>query len=226
MKKIFTVLFIFMVIIMTGCYKKDNDNEQPDISDIVIKDSGWSYIESDTGKYISYGVEIYNPSKNSLVKSPIIKVIGKNDNNDIVFTYDDTLSYISQTDTIYFGKTTKVNDKPSKLEITIEYEEDNYILEKDIDNIKNSDLEIFSTKEIVKDNIRQYTGEIKNNSSIDLSKLIVSVIYKKDNKIVGGSYSYVYSAKSGDSLEFDVYTVNTPDYDEYDIKVTSGDNIN
>lgn len=224
MKKI-TLLFIFIVVIATSCFKKNNKEGQKDIKDIVIKDSGWSYVQSDMGNYISYGVEIYNPSKNCLVKTPVIKVVGKDDNDNIVFSFDDTLSYISSSDTIYFGKTAKVDNKPIKVDITVEINGDNYVEENTIENVKNTDIEVSSINEKVKENIREYNGQIRNNSSIDLSKLIISVIYKKDKKIVGGSYSYVYSIKSGDTLEFNIYTVNTPDYDEYEVSVTPSNNI-
>lgn len=222
MKKTIILLLLLTIVLMTGCSKKIEVEKKKDLN---IKDYGWTYIESDTGNYVSYGLVIDNICKTYLIISPTIKIIGKDKNDNVIFSLKETLPYIAPSDTTYFGKTFKVDKKPDKVDITIEVTENDYVGEKNVDYVKNENLKISDVSEEKNENIREYKGKVKNNSDIDLSKMLVSIIYRKNKKIVGGSYSYVYPFTSKDALDFDIYAVNIPEYDEYEVNVTSGDNI-
>ncbi|MEE0856103.1 MAG: hypothetical protein U0L58_02245, partial [Ruminococcus sp.] len=58
-----------------------------------------------------------------------------------------------------------------------------------------------------------------NNSTKDCSSAGVSIILKKENKIVYGTTSYVDDINAGQEKAFDISEYNLPDYDSYEIIV-------
>ena len=59
------------------------------------------------------------------------------------------------------------------------------------------------------------TGTIDNKGK-EINKLLVSVIFKKDNKIIGGTFTNIYSIKS--NQQFEIYFDDILEYDDYEIK--------
>lgn len=193
--------------------------------ELLVSDSGWSYVESDNGNYISYGAKLTSTYESTLIKSPIIKVTGKDELGRELFSFEDELAFISPKETLYFGKTFKVEEKPAKIDIIVEAEDTDFVPANGLKYIKNNELSVADSTEIDNNDFKEYTGNIRNSSTSDLTKSFVTIIYRKDGKIVGGTYSYVYSIGASSKTAFDIYSVNTPDYDDYEISVISNDNI-
>lgn len=227
--KIFIAIIIIIAIItLIACLfnNKDKENKNNDTqSSMTITDSGWSFVEADTGNYISYGVEIVNNSKDKIANEPIIKVIGKDKEGKEIFNIDENITYLSPNQKTYFGKTFSSEEKPDKVEISIKIEDEKFIETKDITYIGKDDIELLNIEENKENDIIHYTGEIENKSSHNISQLLVSIIYKKDNQIVGGSYSYINEVPGNKTISFAIDAMNIPDYDEYEINYISGDNL-
>ena len=81
--------------------------------------------------------------------------------------------------------------------------------------LKNIELTDIQDKKI--DSMIYISGDLKNKNKNEIDKILVSIIFKKDKKIVGGSYSYITSIK--DSKKVDLYIDNILDYDDYEINL-------
>lgn len=49
---------------------------------------------------------------------------------------------------------------------------------------------------------KNYTGEITNNSGVDFNTVAVTMIYRKDGKIIGGDVEYVKDLSAGETKAF------------------------
>lgn len=86
------------------------------------------------------------------------------------------------------------------------------------DIIRQDQLAITNVSENINSNTRSYTGEITNNSTVDLDFGGVDIIFKKDGKLVGGYTSPVMEIASGQTLPFEVENYSGfSDYDLYEI---------
>lgn len=189
---------------------------------LQIKDSGWSYIKSSYGGYISYGVEIYNPNEQYLASWPTIKYTGKDENGAILFTYDDLVDYIYPKETIYHGSTFNVDEKPATLEITVEAPSKKWENAKSANYPKNNTQIVSNVSERKDGDMRIYNGEIENTSDTDLSDDVIVVIFKKNDKIVGGNYTYSDDLDAGQKSTFTIYADHVPDYDKYEVSARVG----
>ena len=189
---------------------------------LQIKDSGWTYVKSSYGGYISYGVEIYNPNGQYLAGFPTIKYTGKDENGTILFTYDDLVDYIYPKETIYHGSTFNVDEKPATLEITIEAPSKKWENAKSANYPKNNTQIVSNISERKDNDMRIYNGEIENTSDTNLDNDIIVVIFRKDGKIVGGSYTYSDGLDAGQKSTFTIYTDHVPDYDKYEVSARVG----
>lgn len=228
--KIFiAILLIIAIIALIIClFNKENKKNKSDANEtsITIQNSGWNFVEADTGNYISYGIELINNSKNKLAKEPIIKVIGKDKDGKELFNIDESITYLSPNQKTHFGKTFLSKEKPDSVDISIKIEDDNFIETKDITYIGKDDIKLSNIEETKENDIIHYTGEIENRSSNNISQLLVSIIYKKDNIIVGGTYSYINNVSSNKTTPLVIDAMNIPEYDKYEINYISGDNLN
>lgn len=228
--KIFIAIIIIVAIIaLIICLFNKGDKKNKSATNetsITITSSGWSLVEADTGNYISYGVELTNNSKNKLAKEPIIKVIGKDKEGKELFNIDENITYLSPQQKTHFGKTFLSKEKPDTVEISIKIEDDSFIETKDITYIGKDDIKLSNVEETKENDIIHYTGEIENRGSNNISQLLVSIIYKKDNKIVGGTYSYINEVPGNKTTSFAIDAMNIPEYDNYEINYISGDNLN
>lgn len=225
MKKIFfLVICCIGVMCLSGCSDKTGDNQNAFNENkemkLEIKDSGWSYVQDpDWGNYVTYGVEIYNPEDNYLAGFPTVKCVAKDKDGKILFTSTGNLDYIYPGETLYYGDYwNDLKEKPATVEITVEMANDDWENPKTVNYPKNTEIILSNTSEYVDDVLdRHYTGEIENKSGTDISSALIVVIYKKDNKIVGGYYTYSDSLNAGQKTTFDLYASPVPEYDSYEL---------
>ena len=229
MKKIVASLFLVVLIIaVTACSNSKNiDGDTKTVSNgsssndakssLAIKDSGWSFYQSDFGNEFSYGFELYNKDKNYLAGFPKVKIVGRDDNNKILFSYDATLDYIYPGETLYYGDTTSIEtERPAKVEFTVSVAKSDWENSKTVSYPKNTDFPISNISEFKDDSDLKYTGEIENKSNTDIHAAAIVVIFKKDNKIVGGANSFSDKLDSKQKDAFEMYVLNPPEYDSYE----------
>lgn len=228
-KKISIVLIIMIVLLITGCNNTNKtDGNTKSVSnkssvtatknELVIRDSGWTYIENDLSNTLSYGVVINNPKGNDLAEFPKIKVVGRNNDDKILFSYDETLDYIYPGETLYYGNSyVGIDERPDKIEINVNVGKNDWEKVKSVSYPKNTDFVVSNVSEFKEDErYLKFTGEIENKSSTDIYAALIVVIFKKDGKIVGGYNTYSNELNKSQKDSFEMYISDYPQYDEYE----------
>lgn len=208
MKKILSALLCLGLL--CGC--SENDSSKPSESNVkkelVFVDSGYSQDE-DLG-YLNYGVLIKNPT-NQLVQYPVYSITLYDKDGKIISSEEQTLTGISANDTVAFG--TSVDSKGKKVD-KIEFK--SKVADDDFTNnefVKSTDFVISNVNTID----ASFTGEVENNSEKDFSQVALTLILKKDGKIIYGDTNYIENLKSKDKSPFEINEYIIPQYDTYEI---------
>ena len=194
-------------------------NETQVFQDLQLVDSGYAIVSHRDSNYVYYAVEISNPNPDTAVEFPTIEITARNDDGAILGVETQVLPGIAAGDSFLYGAYFFVEDElPTNVEISIARPDDyDYIPQAGADIIHSSDLAISNVSEFGESN-KRYTGEVTNNSSIDLDSVCVCVIYKNGDEIIGGDATFVDSVNSGETKAFEISLRNSPiDYDSYEI---------
>lgn len=193
----------------TGLYKAELIN------------SGYTATQEDNYINISYAVEIKNPNENYAIQYPTIYITSKSEDGKILSTEQMVLNSIAANDTItYGGFVVYEGELPASVEISVDNDDEgyNYVFQEGSEIIYSDDLSISNASENIGTYNITYTGEVTNNSKVDLNSVLVSVIYKKDGALVGGCNSYVNNLDAGETKAFEISAYSSvEDYDSYEI---------
>ena len=188
---------------------------------VELIDSGYTVTQDGNNVTISYAVEIKNPNENYAIQFPTIYITSKSEDGKILSSDEVYLNSIAANDTItYGGFAIYEGELPTSVEISVDNDDEgyNYVFQEGSEIIYSDDLSISNVSENIGTYDNTYTGEITNNSKVDLSSVSVSVIYKKEGALVGGCNSYVSSLDSGETKAFEIYAYSSvEDYDSYEI---------
>lgn len=186
---------------------------------IELKDSGYSFYQSGNTVLVYYAAEIYNPNEKYAIEYPSIVVTVKSDDGKILTTDEATFRGIAAQDTVVYGNYLTYEGEPgTQVDISVKNGKDDYMYQEGSDIIRQDQLAITNVSENINSNTRSYTGEITNNSTVDLDFGGVDIIFKKDGKLVGGYTSPVMEIASGQTLPFEVENYSGfSDYDLYEI---------
>lgn len=214
-KKTLIIMITIVTLLVVGCGKTTNKEQGDKLS---IKEFGWSYIQKEDENYITFGAKIYNPKGNKLAGFPKLKIIGRDKENKILFSYDENIDYIYPGENIYYANTyTGIKEKPNKVDITIDVDNNDWEDVNGVNYPKNTSFPVSNISEYKDENGSiKYTGEIKNNSSTNIRAALIILIYKKDGKIVGGYQTFSDSLKPKKKDTFEMYVDEYPEYDKYD----------
>ncbi|MBQ9171885.1 hypothetical protein IJ162_02135 [Candidatus Saccharibacteria bacterium] len=189
---------------------------------LKIKQSGWSYIKSDNRGYISYGVELFNLDNSYMASFPKIVCTGKDSEGKILFSYDEIVDFIYPRETIFVGDTFNVDEKPDTIELSVEIANRNWETPKSTIYPKNNSQIVSNVAERKGDFSTMYTGEVENTSDADISNDVITVIFKKDGKIVGGGNGYSDSLNAGQKSTFTIDIYAMPNHDTYELTARIG----
>ena len=106
--------------------------------------------------------------------------------------------------------------EPEAVEISVTNRDSNF--EKQDNNIyvKQSDFTIFNISENSR-TFKTFTGEITNNSIVNLDKVAVIIIYKNSGQIIGGDIGFVDDMAAGSTKAFEISVDSgMTQYDSYD----------
>ncbi|MBQ1550669.1 MAG: hypothetical protein IIZ67_01075, partial [Bacilli bacterium] len=147
---------------------------------------------------------------------PIVKVVGRDENNKILFSYEDNLDYIYPNETIYYGDTLPVESaKPVSVEFNVNISDSDWENAKGVNYPKNNEFPVTNISEYKEYDDLKFTGEIENKSNTDIQAASIVVIFKKDGKIVGGDNTYSDELDSKQKDTFEIYIFDPPEYDSY-----------
>lgn len=188
---------------------------------VELINSGYTATQEDNHVTISYAVEIKNPNENYAVQTATIYITSKDKDGKILSSDQVYLNSIAANDTItYGGFAIYEGELPTSVEFSVDNDDEgyNYVFQEGSEIIYSNDLSISNVSENIGTYDNTYTGEITNNSKVDLSSVLVSVIYKKDGALVGGCNSYVGNLDAGETKAFEIYAYSSvEDYDSYEI---------
>ena len=166
--------------------------------------------------YMVYGFVIENPRKDTAYEFPKVIITAYDSNGDVLATGEQVMNKIQPGETQAFGSIVDCNGQnPEKVEFVAESGEK--IAPSD-EAIKSSDLEFSGTNERTDEyGGLSITGKVKNNSSSDTEMVGITVLFRKDGKIVFGTTTYIDNLKAGQEKPFEVSDYNVPDHDEYEV---------
>ena len=194
--------------------------EEPKQPELV--DSGYTVLEPNSigDIYLTYVVKVKNPNKDMAAVYTDITITGKNEDGTILFSNEDTIPLIMPGDTVAWAEDTMdcKNKVPATVEITVGGASFNTLDEID-DGVVTADFSIENLSIVDGDWGASVTGEITNNSDVDCDDVIITVIYLKDDKMVGGYHSYQDDMSAGKKAAFDVssWGLEDLDYDELEV---------
>lgn len=197
------------------------DAAKTGLFEVELINSGYTVTQNINNVTISYAVEIKNPNENYAIRFPSIYITSKSEDGKILSTDQMVLNSIAANDTItYGGFTIYEGELPTSVEISVDNDDEgyNYVFQESSEIIYSDDLSISNVSENIGTYDNTYTGEVTNNSKVDLSSVLVSVIYKKDGALVGGCNSYVNNLDAGETKAFEISAPSSvEDYDSYEI---------
>lgn len=223
MKKmlLITITALFAVLCLTACGSEtestDSDagesgtpKEEKSV-DVKLVESGYTMAED---SYMKYGFVIENPSEDIAYEFPKVIITAYDENGDVLATEEHTMNKIQPGERQAFGSVIDCNGQdPDKVDFVAESGEK---ISPSDDAIRSSDLEISGTNERTDEyGDTSITGKVKNNSKSDTDSVGVTVLFKKEGKIVLGTTTYVDNLSAGQEKAFDLSEYDVPEHDEY-----------
>lgn len=172
---------------------------------ITLIESGWSASQSSDYTDISYAVKIQNPNENHAVVFPTITITAKDADGKILKNDEQLLSSIAAGDTIMYANNVSYEGAvPATVDISVKNGSDDYEEQDDSEYVKCSNFTFQNTSENKGSYSTTYTGEITNNSNVDLSSVVICVVYKSGGKLIGGTNGYIDDLTAGATMPFEI----------------------
>lgn len=214
-------LIACMFFMVTACSSNSGEGKKEETPkaenmQMEVVSSGWSK----DGDYMYYGIVYKNPNTEQAIEFPKIKITVKDESGAVLASEEQVMAFIAAGDTLAYGSQVNVGSgTPSKVEFTPSNSETSFI-EMNDKIISSSQIEVLNTSELAK-NGATFTGEIKNNSSVNMSTAAVTVILKNNDEIVYGMTSYVDDINAGATSAFEVSSLghDVPEHTSFEIYV-------
>lgn len=186
-----------------------------EIIDNAVYFSSMSVLDKDTA-YLGYVVQLHNPNNTLIAQFPKINVTVKAGDGTIVTTDSTTGSTIMPDDTITLLGTISISvaDISDDTQIFYQTECSSYTTDGFIHSeASTSDFTVSNVSE-KSGGTNRITGEIENDFSEDISTVYVSVVFKKDGKIVYAERTFIDNLAIGQTKAFEI--TNYKDWPEHD----------
>lgn len=198
--------------------QEQTENESNEPQKVELVKSGWTTDKRGDYTHVYYGVEIKNPNDDYAITFPVITITARDTDGKILKNDEMTLNSIAAGDTITYGNDIFYEGEiPASVDISVSNSKNNY---KKQDETKYVSTEVFvieNTSENKDSFNTKYTGEITNNSDVDFSDVAVSVVYRLNGELVGGSTGYVDDVESGMTKVFEISSDYELEYDSYEL---------
>lgn len=194
----------------------EKDNNEPQKVNLI--DSGWTSSKNGDYTHVYYCVEIENPNAEYAIQFPTITITSRDAEGKILKNDERVLNSIASGDTIIYGSDSLYEGaEPTTVDISVSNGKNDYAQQDNSKYAKTSDFVITNVSENKGSFNTKYTGELTNNSEIDLSNISVTVVYKKDGEYVGGSVGFVDNVDSGATKVFEISSDYSLEYDSYEL---------
>lgn len=205
----FAAAYFVIGIVLTMIWGGNGDSSLESTKPLELVDYGW-YVDPpsvyDDKVYFEYCGIIHNPNDKLIAEFPKLIVTIKNPDGTILATGDQTGSIIMPGDTITLCGMfpVPISNASNETQININWECDDY-------NTVSKLHEAVSSKELVVSNVSEHsgsdenfiTGEVTNNSTSNLDMVNVSMVLRKNGKIVYMENTFVDNLPSGSTKAFE-----------------------
>lgn len=211
-------------------HKKDDSDDtsvsneeaakEESVKNVKLVNSGYAIENEGNGvSMVYYGVEIANLNKYNAIKSPTIEITVRTADGGLVSKQKRTLDGIAPDTRVIFGDTIKCkNGVPDSVEIKVKNTDYDIVPYEGSGVFAASDLKVSDVKESHEDNRAVYSGTITNKTDYEVPGVLVSVVYYKDGKIVGGSTERLNSIPAKEKVSFNIQNRSGFNgYDEYEV---------
>ncbi len=195
-----------------------SSNDQ-DKQSIELVESGYSVTASNDSEYVDiyYAVKILNPNKEYAVRYPKLRITARAADGTILTTDEQRIRLIEAGESIIFACNTLYEGKRAdSVEISVS-DEGTYFQHNGSNLAYQKQLVVSNTSVNNASHKRTFTGEVKNNSDVDLDAVFIAVVFKNKGKMIGGEYGFIHKLKSGDTLPFEVTDWSDIEYDSYEV---------
>lgn len=198
------------------------DNSSTSAQPLELVDYGW-YINSPSGDtaYVDFCGMIYNPNEKLVAEFPKVIVTVKNGDGSIVATEEQTGSIIMPNDTVTLCGMFSVPVTGLTEDAQIFFDVDWSELGSGTSfysAAKTTDFTITNVSERNGSDENFITGEITNNFSEDIDQVNLSIVLRKDGKIVYMENTFLDSLKVGKSKAFQIQRYSAwPEHDTIDV---------
>lgn len=189
-------------------------NESGDAMFEVVE-SGWTISSQESGNYVHYALALRSLNDEEAVRYPKVRITGRDENGDLLFSDEQTLNVLYPGQTVYFASLAGGNVVPDTVEFTPCASED-YNVTPFEGKASRFTVEGVSA---VPDGLSgvNFVGEVKTaiapESSVVMSGLAVTVVLRDENgDIISGATSFVDLPAQGESVPFEVNYYDPPEY--------------
>ncbi len=181
---------------------KEQSAESPDvILAPEVVEQGYTIYDG----YATYGLVIHNPNKEYALKNVHVYTTVKGTDGSVLDTNDARIRFIAAGDTICFGDGDMLSWKETKgktLEIEVFHNKEDVLLQSGSEVLYMTDLPVMNVS--CRDNYgtTEWTGEIKNQSQVDLDEVCITGLLRLNGKIVGGWFLFEENLMAGSTKAF------------------------
>lgn len=208
--------------------KEEVDNAEAaadeETKNVKLVDSGYSVTKSGNGgAMLYYAAEIANPNKYNAITSPIITISVRDKDGGIITKQQKVLAGLAPKERLTFGDCLKCDSGDiGEVEITVKNKDYDIKAAETAGVGSVKDLEILKSEQRKGDNgAVNFTGTVKNKTDVDRGNVVITVVYLKEGKIVGGATEFIDALAANSEAEFTVTDKGgLTDYDSYEIYAT------
>ncbi len=193
----------------TASFSVDSGDTAANAQPLEISDYGW-YINPpstfDDTVYVDYCAMVHNPNETLIAEFPKIYVTVKNGDGSIMASDDLTGGVVLPGDTITLCSMFAMpsGDLSDDAQIVFDVDCSDFTTNTDLrENIRSTDFEFANVSEHKGSSENLITGEITNKSSFDVDTANVTIVLRKDGKIVYMESTYVDGLNQGKTRAFE-----------------------
>ncbi len=190
---------------------------------LELKEYGWFVNETsdyDDTAYVEFCTMIYNPNEKAVAEFPKALVTVKNGDGSILATEEQVGNIIMPGDTITLCGmfSMPVSDLTDDAQILFDVECSDFGSGNSMNqNVYTTDFEFMNVSERSTSDENFITGEVKNNSDVDVDMANVSIVLRKEGEIVYMENTFLDGLKAGKTKAFEFSRYHEwPEHDTID----------
>ena len=187
--------------------------------ELVVGNYSWFKRDDSAAVNLYYSMQIHNPNEKYAVEFPRIQVTARAADKSILTTNEQVICPIAAGDTImYAGNIQYEGEGPEVVDIVVTNDKDHYLNQEGSGVIRQDMLTISNLSEVQSSFGPKYTGELKNNSTMDIGTVCMSIVFKNGDDNIGGISTYLQDLPSGATKPFELEPPrDILEYDSYEI---------